>query len=486
MRTKLNTFSEFSNTLFPHELDYLLTVQNFSKKSNLKILQQIRRNLQTHQSTTTFDTSLDKRTYSYIKNWITETLAKIDVDSYFEWLISVEKKVMTDSVSPEDEHGILENLKQINPTHYYFLRFYELLQHYRDYLLVRNRTKYYRVVSEFLDAHKETFFERTSINQRLNLATIQIIQKEEFVDEQFAGSEDFFRSLYFNEQLDGYTRYRAVVRLTIYFYNTRQFDKLLLVYQHLDEQFKTPLFYSKRILANYYANRAMMHSKLNELTLASKYGYLSIQNKNSDYLFYLINLCGVLLKQGKKTEALELMNASIPELKKTNSYYYKIGFVAFYIKTLMVNQQFEKAVNYASGFFDAYKKEIFEHRWHLFFTAYLQALIRVEKYAKVLSLCRRYKLVTKEKIHIGKAVYLPVIQWYSHLAEYMEGVITKEKLIASIVKSSQNLMENKYRSRKIMELLDELSFNLPSEIKTIKEIINQFPLNIEQIDAKTI
>lgn len=471
MRTKLNTFSDFTNTLFPHEVDYLLSVQQFSKKDNLKILLQIQQNCQTSCHVANFDPNLDKRTYSYLKSWITESLNKIDVDQYFEWLIETEKQVMNDSVSPEVENRILANIKEINPKHYYFLRFYELMQHYRDYLLVRNRSRYYRIVSEFLNQHKDLYFQRMAVNQRLNLATIQIIQKEEFIDEEFASSEDFFRSLYFNEELDGYTRYRAVVRLTIYFYNTRQFDKLQQVYHHLDEQFKTPLFYSKRILANYYANRAMMHSKLNELTLASKYGYLSIQNKNSDYLFYLINLCGVLLKQGKKMEALTLMNASIPELKKTNSFYYKIGFVAFYIKTLMINEQYEKAVNYASGFFDAYKKEIFDHRWHLFFAVYLQALIRVEKYAKVLSLCRRYKLVTKEKIHIGKAVYLPVIQWYNHLAEYMEGVISQEKLIASIVKSSQNLMENKYRSRKIMELLDELSFNLPSEIKIIKENI---------------
>jgi hypothetical protein len=263
-----------------------------------------------------------------------------------------------------------------------------------------------------------------------------------------------------------------VVRLTIYFYNNRQFDKLLLVYDHLDLLLKTPIFYSKRILANYYANRAMLHSKLNELQQSAIYGYLSIQNKNSDYLFYLVNLCGVLLKQGKKEEALELMNHSIPELKKTNSYYYKIGFIAFYMKTLVINHQIEKAVNYGSGFFDAYKKEIFEHRWHLFFSSYLQTLIQFEKYSRVLSLCRRYKLVTKEKQFIGKAVYLPIIQWYSLLAEYMEGIITNEKLIASIVKSSQSLVENKYRSRKIMELLEELSGNFPVEIKKIKDELN--------------
>lgn len=88
-----------------------------------------------------FDT-VDKRTYSYVKTWIQDALAKIDVDVFFEWLIVVEKKILTDVISPVDEAQILVNIKNIKPTHYYFIRFYELLQYYRDYLLVRSRTKY--------------------------------------------------------------------------------------------------------------------------------------------------------------------------------------------------------------------------------------------------------------------------------------------------------------------------------------------------------
>jgi len=473
MRLKLVTFADYINLLFPHELDYLLAVQNFSKPTNVKILQNIYHNCTNKQTPIPFDIRVDKRTYSYLKNWMIETLTRIDVDVYFEWLTTVEQQVMADSITPDDEANIMANLSKIVPTHYYFIRFFELLQYYRDYLLVRNRTKYYKVVSDYLEKYRTQFLKVSELNNQMNLATVQIVKNEEFRYESNEQSEELLKKIYFDDSLDGYTRYRAVVRLTIYFYNNRQFDQLLLVYDHLDHLFKTPLFYSKRILANYYANRAMLHSKLNELKQSEMYGYLSIQNKNSDYLFYLVNLCGVLLKQGKKAEALELMNRSIPELKKTNSYYYKIGFVAFYIKTLLINHQVEKAVNYGSGFFDAYKKEIFEHRWHLFFSSYLQALIRFEKYSRVLSLCRRYKLVTKEKQFIGKAVYLPIIQWYSLLAEYMEGIITNEKLIASIVKSSQSLVENKYRSRKIMELLDELSGNFPNEIKKIKEELNQ-------------
>lgn len=468
MRAKLNTFLEFTQSLYPHEIDYLLSVQNFSKQSNLKILHQIQSN-SLLQIPRAFDTHIDKRTYSYVKTWIQDALAKIDVDVFFEWLIMVEKKILTDVISPVDEAQILVNIKNIKPTHYYFIRFYELLQYYRDYLLVRSRTKYNRVVSDYLEKHKSNYLKSTETNQQLHLITAEIVKKENTDAGELILAENLLQSIYYDENLDAYTRYRAIVRITIFFYNNRQFDKQLAIYKHLDELFKTPIFYSKRLLANYYANRAMMHFKLNEPALAEKYGYLSIKNKNSDYLFYLINLCGVLLKEGKKTEAFKLMRDSIPELKNTNNNYYKIGFVSFYIKTLIVNQKSDKAVEYAAGYFDAYKKEIFEHRWHLFFCAYLQALIQVEKYSKVLSLTRRYKLVNKEKQRIDRADYLPIIQFYSYLAEYLENIITKEKLISSLVKASQDLMNDKYRSRKIIELLDELALSLPEEIKMIKK-----------------
>ncbi len=336
MRAKLNTFLEFTQSLYPHEIDYLLSVQNFSKQSNLKILHQIQSNslLQVPRA---FDTHVDKRTYSYVKTWIQDALAKIDVDIFFEWLIVVEKKILTDVISPVDEAQILVNIKNIKPTYYYFIRFYELLQYYRDYLLVRSRTKYNRVVSDYLEKFKSNYLKSTEINQQLHLITAEIVKKENTDAGELILAEDLLQSIYYDENLDAYTRYRAIVRITIFFYNNRQFDKQLAIYKHLDELFKTPIFYSKRLLANYYANRAMMHFKLNEPALAEKYGYLSIKNKNSDYLFYLINLCGVLLKEGKKTEAFKLMRDSIPELKNTNNNYYKIGFVSFYIKTLIVN-----------------------------------------------------------------------------------------------------------------------------------------------------
>jgi hypothetical protein len=473
MRTKLNIFLEFTQSLYPHELDYLMSVQKFTKGNNLKILKQIYHNCNSDQPAK-FDTTIDKRTYSYVKTWITQSLEKIDVDVFFEWLIGVEKKVLTDIISPSDEAELLAKMKFVKPTHYYFIRFFELLQYYRDYLLVRNRRKYNKIIMDYLNVYKENYLRSTRINRELHLITTYIMQKEKTNDEYQPEIESLLQKIYFDEQLDGYTRYRAAVRLTIYFYNIRQFDKQSELYQHLDNLFKTPLFYSKRLLANYYANRAMMHSKLNELPLAEKYAYLSIRNHNSDYLFYLINLCNVLVKQGKKTEVYKLMQDSFPQLKNTNNTYYKIGFVAFYIKTLLVNQKYKNAVNFATNYFNAYKKDIFEHRWHLFFCAYLQALVQSEKYAQVLSLCRRYNLVVKENQRIDRADYLPIILFYSLLSEYMENDISKEKLIASIVKSVKALMHNKYRSRKVLELLDELAKGIPIEIRMVKKELKTF------------
>ncbi|HHT22939.1 MAG TPA: hypothetical protein GXZ87_06455 [Bacteroidales bacterium] len=470
MRPKLSIFTDFANTLFPHELEYLMAVQNFSKPLNLKILKQIySNNTSSGKQRKPFDESIDKRTYSYLKNWITETLLKIDVDYFFDWLIETEKKILTDVIVPSDEAVILSNMSKMHPTNYNYIRFYELLQYYRDYLMVWSRTKYNKVVTGFLEVHHEQYYKLKNLNIKLDNVTARIVKKIEFQPEEKENIENFLWEIFFDETLDGYTRYRAVVRLTIHYYNNRDFDKQAVVYKHLDDFLKTPLFYSKRILSNYYANRTMMHSKLNELEEAEKYGYLSIQNKNSDYLFYLINLCGVLLKQEKNSEALKLMRKSIPELKNTNNNYYKIGFASFYIRTYIANKQIDKAVQYASQYFATYRKEIFEHRWHLYCTTYLFALINAEKYDKVVSICKRYNLLLKEKQRIDLPDYLPIIENYYYLSEYMEGKIDQDKLISSIVKSVKPLMKNSYRSRRMLDMIDdELGEFLYDEMRKVK------------------
>jgi hypothetical protein len=467
MKSKLLKFTEFSNSLYPHETDYLLSIQEFEKADNVKILNLINYNSKNPQIIIPYDVTIDKRKYNYLKNWISKKLSAIDVDEFFNWLISYEQKVMNDAILPEEEKEILKKANTIDSSHYYFQRFYELMQKYRDYLLIRIRKQYYTPVSSYLEKYENTYKYAHQINQQLNDATIDIIKQHDETKTETRKWEQILSDTFYNEKVDGYTRYRAVVRLTFLYYNYREFDKLREVYKQLDIYLKTDVFYSKRILANYYANRAMMHSKLNELDESEKYGYLAIRQKNSDYLFYLLNLCGVLLRAHKNEEAYFLMSNSIPELKNTASFYYKIGFVSFYIKTLLANNKAKKAVDYAKSFLDLYKKEIFKHRWHLFFSAYIQALFIHEDYKKILSLTKKQNLLVREKQFINEAKYLPIIHWHNLVSEFMENEISEQKLIESIVQSGKELLNHKYKKIKIKELINQIAPTLPQIFKTI-------------------
>ncbi len=467
MKTKLAAFEAFCSELYPHELDYLLSIQQFQKSQNLKLLNLLHYNSINPNNCLPFDKTIDKRTYSYMKNWIQENLQKIDVDIFYDWLSEIEKSIMNDSIQSNQEVELLKNIERVIPTSYYFMKFFRVLQHYRDYLIVRNRHRNYALVSEYLEQYKTNYFNSQQLNNKMNEAEEKVIFKKIWVAEEFMAWEKLFSDIYYNEAIDGYTRYRAVVRLTILYYTNREFDKLKRVYQHLDQQFKKDVFYSKRILANYYANRAMMHSKLNELDEAEKYGFLSIRYHNSDYLFYLINVCDVLLRQGKNQKALDIMVASFSELKKSGNFYYKIGFTCYYIKTLVSNAMICKAIEYAEVFLNGFKDEIFEFRWHLFFTTYIDALFHGEKYSKIVSLARRYKLVTKEKQMKNTPQYLPIIQLYLHASEYMEGITNSEGLKVAFIQHINELGQNKFRHKRVLEVLKTIGNNLPDIVHDV-------------------
>lgn len=471
MKHKLVTFSDFANQLYPHEVDYLMSINKFAKEINREILQIIHFNCHNPEKAVPFDTEVDKRTYSYIKNWIVESLEKADVDKFYEWLLRTEKQVMMDAISAEEERQVTAFFKTITPSHYYFLRFYELVEHFRDYLLIRVRNLLYKPTNDYLKQYEKDYLLGQSVNKQLNNAAVEIIRQHENPDADPSSFIDFLNATFFDTSLDGYTRYRAAVRLTFLYYNYRDFEQLRVVYNALDEEFKGDSFYSKRLLANFYSNRAMMHSKLNELGRAEHYGTLSIRQKNSDFLFYIANLCGVLLRSKKYEKAHKLMSQNIPELKNASSFYNKIGFVSFYIRTLVYNNKAKSAVSYGTTFLEAYRKEIFQTRWHLFFGAYLQALLNAEKYSRVIAVAKRYNLISLENKFVGTSVYTPVLLWYYELALYIEGKQSKEMMVESIVTSARKLLTNTYKNNKVIELLENLSHFIPSEIEEVKQAL---------------
>ena len=95
-------------------------------------------------------------------------------------------------------------------------------------------------------------------------------------------------------------------------------------------------------------------------------------------------------------------------------------------------------------------------------------MINAEKYDKVISICKRYKLVQKEKLRIEHPDYLPIIENYYYLAEYMEGIINQDRFINSVIKSTKPMKNSSYRSGRMLEMIDEISFFLPNEMKIVK------------------
>ncbi|HPM10851.1 MAG TPA: hypothetical protein PK941_10450, partial [Paludibacter sp.] len=61
-----------------------------------------------------------------------------------------------------------------------------------------------------------------------------------------------------------------------------------------------------------------------------------------------------------------------------------------------------------------------------------------------------------------------IIENYYYLSEYMEGKIDQDKLVSSIVKSVKPLMNNNYRSRRMLNMIDKLGQFLYDEMKEVK------------------
>jgi len=426
MKQKLSIFTDYTKTLYPHEIGYLLEHNKIEDEENLRILSTIEYNSLHPQNPKSFDDTIDKRKYSNLKRWIEIRLAEKDVDRYFVWLSEIEQKILTDSILPIEEKALIKQLRRVDVSHYHFTRLYEVAQHFRDYLLIRMRIIYYNPVSDFLDSYRNNYRKAAEVQSVLNDATYDIISRGESQNpEKWV---QYLAEVFRDKTLDAYTRYRAVVRLMYVYYNYRRFDDLKSITLELDQVLKSPHFYSKRILANYYGNRAMMHQKRMELDDAEKYGYLSVRQKNKDYLYYVNILCGVLVKQQNYIDALKLMHNTFGELKNTNSFFNRIGFVSLYVRTLVLNGKAKQAADYAKSFFEVYRKEIFSHRWHLFFEAYTLALLRLGKYRQLISLVRRNDLVQKEKNEFGRKPYLAVIRSFYLIAEYLETEINEEVL----------------------------------------------------------
>lgn len=460
--------------MLPHETEYLLGCQRFEDDIKLSILERVNDNSHHLKESESFDEEIDKRKYSHLKNWIVERLESIDVDEQFNWMCEMEKRIMTDNIDPAEEKVLLKKIRDFALPIFYFTKFYELVETYRHFLLIRLRYDDHRLVDDFLKQYRDDYQRSKDVSERIHTATADIINQ--FSTTEGAESikwEDWLIEVFYDESLDGLNRYLALVRLTFLYLNYRQLDRLRDKYDFLDQQFKEGRYYSKRLLLNYYHNRMLLHTKCKEYDQAIYYGYLSIRQKNNDYLLYVNNLSGVLLRQNKYEEAMETLRAALPDMKASKNFFNKIGYVSFYVHTLNRTGKARSAENYAEAFLQAYRQEIFKYRWHLFFSAYLQALLLQEKFAKALRTIRKFKLMEREKRYQKGANHVPIILWYQVLCEYKEGHLTRQQLQQRLQQQLQEASTDKDRQANLKELLRELRVYAPDVMRPIEESMNR-------------
>lgn len=470
MRSKLQKFTDFAGTLFPQETAYLLSVQQFEDAAKLGILRRMHHNSRHRRRFIPYDTSLDKRKYSNLKQWVQERLQAADVDAHFDWLSAMERQLNRDVISPEEERQLMRAIREFRAPGFYFTKFFELARTYRHYLLIRMRYRHHAQVEAFLQQWQPAHDRSAATNERLHQATLDIVRQYSQGQTQSMQWEDWLTDVFYDEQMDGLNRYMALVRLIFICFNYRKFEKLRDKFDYIDGLFTSGKYYSRRLLVNYYGNRLLLHTKFREYDKAEYYGYLSIRDRNSDYIMYVNNLGAVLLRQKKYEEALALMRAAYPEMKATANMHNRIGFVAFYLKCLNANGQYDQAERYAETFLRAYKEEVFAYRWHIFFSAFLEALLKLKKYGKLIGQVRKHSLLQREKAYRSNANYLPTIPWYDAIAKYKEGELDPEHLYHLMSNSIDHLQDGLDGKRHQLEdLMQEMQPFVPGILNRIRE-----------------
>lgn len=461
MRNQLQKFTQFANTLLPHETEYLLAVQQFQDEKRLDILRLVDYNAHHIDQFTPYDTQLDKRKYNHLKNWIKERLEAVDVDKHFNWMLEMEQQIATDTIQTSEEKELLKAIRAYQHPAFFFTKFYELIEHYRHFLLIRLRYADHQLANDFLKKYQADYQLNKKVNEKLHDATLDIVGQYSGKKVESSQWTDWLSEVFYDDRIDGLNRYLALVRLVFISHNYRKYDLLRKKFDHLDRLFSQGIYYSKRLLLNYYSNRLMLHSNFREYDRAVYFGYLSIRSKNHDYLFYVNNLCAVLLRLKRYQEALQLIQKASPEAKKTKNFHNRVGYVAFYMEALNKNGLYKNAEGYGGSFLKAYAKEVLQYRWHLFFSVYLESLVQRAQFESLLRIAQKYKLLELDKTYRSTAAYLPVIPIYIEGAKYKEGLLSQKGLLENIAAYLKQCKEDKERMPALKKLLVEMKSWLP-------------------------
>ena len=466
--SKLLTFSKFVDTLLPHETAFLLSQQQFVDPDRLEILKIIDHNSQELSDKKTFNQNIDRRKYSHLKQWIQRQLARIDVDLQLEWIMQLQKKIISDSLLPKDEHEIFKSIKSYRPDDYYFLQYVNMLTAYAEYLLIRMQTAEYSVIKNYLRDYEKEILLSQNTNQKIQSITEDVILGKAIMEHSEHWKREMWE-IFHQIGLDGLTRQKALTRLIAISLNSKELDYLFDVFDHLDDLFLQGKMYSKRLLLNYYSNKMQLLAAIKQWKAATYFGFLSIRSTSSDHLLYVNNLATVLIHQKKIEEAYTLLQNHALEASHSNNFHNHIQYVANYIHSTHLKGLFKQGEHYARTFLKAYDQNIFKYRWQAFILYYYFLLLDQNKYEQITAIYERYGLREKLEYESGDAPAIPSIQWIYALSKYILGEMDQAKFSDIIQQYTKTIQGNIKLEGQVQKLLLRLR---PHAAKLINQIIS--------------
>ena len=456
---KLKKFVAYTDTLLPHEVSLLNQKKQFRDEDRLNIFETVYHNIHSGGFTREYDTTINKRKYSHLMQWMQTNLQEHDTDHFYKRLNELDTRIKADLIDTEEESELLKLIGEYKPHHYHFIRFYEVVKSYLTFLLIRVRMNDYQTINNFIHVYQDEYNKSKDLHSRIIQATSDIVKDyhENTLSENSSRWIPWLQKNIEDKNLDGFNRYQALVLLTyLALMDQRYIQQTLQYYGNIEEDIISGLYYSRKLLINYYGNKQLLLMKLHKHDLALHYGELSIKHDGPDYVMYLTNYSFNLLRLGRAEKALKLMQQALPYVRNMSNRYNRTLFISSLIRCYNHNREYQKACNYAENQLDIYEKDILEHNWKRFFRNYFESLIYTGNYNTVKKLLKKYDLLKNESINLSQYAGYPYFKWFSKLIAYKEGHLSEKKFMEQIERETETL-KNTYRitpSDSILKILN--------------------------------
>lgn len=457
---KLKKFSKFVDSLLPHEVQLLECCAQFQDVDRIEIFETVRHNVLNQDQKKAFSLTCDKRKYSHMMNWMQGRLDEHCTDNYYERLNYFDNKIKTDALSSEEERILLKLIKNYEPHHFHFIRFYEVVKNYLNFLLVRVRLNDYELINKFVHNYHDDYIRSKNIGDRMTQATSDIVTDYHSgrLTQNSLKWSPWLERLFQDESIDGFNRYQTLILLSyLALLKSDLLEPAIGYYDQLEARLKDGSYYSKKLLLNFYGNRQLILMKLHKYDQALYYGRLSISEQGHDYIMYLNNYCFNLLKLGRAKEALQLLKDALPFARQMSNKYNKSLFISSLVKCYNDNGQYRNARQYAENQLVQYEKDILEHNWNKFFRTYLETLLHLGDYKHAKKTIKRYGLLDRESAQLKAYAGFPYFKWFMTLIDFKQGNINGVRFRKLILREREHLThsQNIRPSESVMVLLED-------------------------------